>query len=370
MVVARPWAIALLLLLVSTGLATAAHPEERGDIENLRQRIEALEDEKAHEEEAFAIRSLSQMLRFSGLLELEASYTKVEGGDESSDLTLATAQLGVEALVSDNIAGHLILLHEEGADESIEVDEAVISLSCPVPLGSGRLSLNGGKLYVPFGKFNSYLVSDPLTLELGETNNTALVLGWAVSDLLDLQLGTFSGETDTTGDEDRIDTLVASLEVTPMEGLAFGASFISDLAESDIGLVHEDPVLGNVYDSSVPGASAFLSWAIGPFALEGEFLTATKDFDAAVVAQGEELTGPRPQAWNLELAWMPKERWQLAVRVEEAKDFQDDLTRYGAAASYGLFEGTVVALEYLMADPEADDADAEHSVTAQLALEF
>jgi hypothetical protein len=358
---------AALLMVGLLALATPAfgvHPEERSDLENLRKRIEALEKEKA--EEPLLIETLSKKLRFSGLLELEAAYARVEGGDEASDLALVTAQIGVEALINDYIGGHIILLHEEGEDQSVVVDEAVITLGCSSSFCPGDFSLVGGKMYLPFGKFNSHFISDPLTLDLGETNNTALYVGWTVAQRIDLKVGVFSGETDTFGDNDTIDSWVASLEGTPIEDLTLGASYISDLAESDIGLVTD----ADLYRSSVPGAAVYLSAAFGSFTLEGEYVTATRSFDAPVVAAGEDLTGKQPSAWNVELALAPNDRWEVAVKAEGADDFLDDLHRYGGVVSYGLFQNTVVGPEYLLGDQREGDEERSHTVTAQLAFVF
>ncbi len=219
-------------------------------------------------------------------------------------------------------------------------------------------------MYLPFGKFNSFLVTDPLTLDLGETNQSAGVATLA-GGFWTFQAGAFSGETDTRGDNDTIDGWVAALEIQPLEQLGFGVSFISDLAESDIGLVEDE----DLYEESVPGAAAFLSWQFAQFGLEAEYVTALDNFDPALVGLTD-LTGRRPSAWNLELAWMPNDRWQVAGRYEQADDFQDDVTRFGAAVSYGLFEHAVLALEYLHGDAKGPDADPEHTVTAQLAFEF
>ena len=82
------------------------------------------------------------------------------------------------------------------------------------------------------------------------------------------------------------------------------------------------------------------------------------------------MTGKRPEAWNIELAWMPTEKVQLAARYEEANNFQDDVKRYGATASYGLHEHAVVALEYLRSVADVAMDDTVDVVTAQLALEF
>jgi len=206
------------------------------------------------------------------------------------------------------------------------------------------------------------MVSDPLTLDLGETNDTAAVIALE-GERWSLSLGAFNGGTDARGDDDQIDSLVAALEFEPSEELSFGLSYLSDLAESDIGLVADS----TLYGSSTPAAAAFISATLGPFGFEVEALGALEDFDQPLIGLSD-LTGDRPLAWNLEAVWMATDRTQFAARIEGANDFQGDLMRYGVTGSCGIFENTVVALEYLYADPETDPAS--HTLTGQLAFEF
>jgi hypothetical protein len=347
----------------------AAHPGEgKSEIENLKRRIEALEAEKsateAEEPTPWSLGSLADKIELHGLIEVESFYNKPEGGDESSDLTLATVELGLDIQATDYLGGHILLLWEEGETEPVDLDEAVIRLTYPRPLWGMTAGFTGGKMYLPFGKFNSYMITDPLTLDLGETNQSAGLLTLE-GDKWTLQAGAFSGETDTFGDNDTIDGWVATLEVQPSQQFGFGTSLISDLAESDIQLVEND----DLYHESVMGASAWISYQIGQFGMEAEYVTALDKFDAALVGLSD-LTGKRPSAWNLELAWMPDDRWQIAGRYEQADDFQDDATRYGTTISYGLFEHAVLAVEYLHGDAKGPDADPDHTVTVQMAFEF
>ena len=117
------------------------------------------------------------------------------------------------------------------------------------------------------------------------------------------------------------------------------------------------------------GFSGYLSAQVAQVALEFEYLAATDDFDVALLPFSD-LSGQRPEAWNLELAWMPNDNIQIAARYEEAEDFQQDMQRYGATVSYGLFDHAVVALEYLNSAADAVADDSTDTVTAQLALEF
>lgn len=359
--------VAVLMSLPMTALA--AHPDDgKAEIENLKRRIEALEAEKAASKETepspYSLGSLADKIEVHGLIEVEAAYNKPEGGDESSDLALATVELGLDIQATDYLGGHILLLWEEGETEPVDLDEAIIRLTYPRPLFGLTAGFTGGKMYVPFGKFNSFMVTDPLTLDLGETNQSAGMFTLEGAKWL-LQAGAFSGETDTTGDNDTIDGFVAALEIQPTEQLGFGVSLISDIAESDIALVDDE----DLYEESVMGAAAYISWQIGQFGLEAEYVTALDTFDTALIGLTD-LSGDRPEAWNLELAWMPNDRWQVAGRFEQAKDFQDDATRYGGTVSYGLFEHAVLALEYLHSDAKGPDADPDHTVTAQLAFEF
>ncbi len=365
-------AVLLMGLLVLATPALAIHPEEKSEIENLKKRIEMLETRQTvtastEQESDVDFGQISKYVTLHGLLGTEAYYAKPEGGEEESDLNLATAELSIEVTLNDYVGGHLTLLYEEeeGEEDDIDVDEAVISLGSPGQLFGQTPSLHVGRMYVPFGMFNSYMISDPLTLELGETQDTTALFALE-GDVWVLKVGVLNGETDVNGDNNHIDNWVASLAFTPVENLAFGVSYINDLAESDNELVQDE----TLYSSNVAGTSAFLSVQCGQFGFEAEYLTALEVFDTALVGIGEDLTGRRPSAWNLELAWMPTEKLQLATRYEEANDFQDDVKRYGATVSYGLYEHVVVALEYLRAEADLDADDTVDIVTAQLAFEF
>lgn len=358
--------LAIITLAMSAAPTLASHPVSKAEIDNLKQRIEALATDRTGEpaeEPAFSLSSAGRHVSFSGLLELEANYTDTEGGDAGSDLSLSTFELSTEVVITDQIGGHVILLYEEDpTDESLQVDEAVISLRSPQTLLGQSPAFHGGKLYLPFGKFNSSMVSSPLTLELGEANDTAALFALE-GERWNFSLGIFNGGTDADSDADRIDSLVAALELTPHENLSFGFSYISDLAESANQLVPD----ASLYSDSVAGGSTFLSASLGAFGFEAEILGALEDFDPALIGLSD-LSGKKPLAWSLETSWQASDALQLTLRYEKARDFQDDLARYGASASYGLLNNTVLALEYLHAAPDtASDSD---TLTAQLAFEF
>lgn len=336
----------------------AAHIDTQAGIENIQERRETVTTEEVS---PFTLKLGDSSFSLSGLIEAEASFTHIEGSSEEDDLRLSTVQIGLEAEFTPWLGGHVIGLWEDEDTEPMVVDEAVLSLTSPWQVGGQIPALHLGRQYLPFGKFESRMISDPLTLELGETHTTAAVLAlngehWNAS------LGTFTGSVDN-GD-DGLDSWVAALETTPCDGLSVGASWLSDLAESDAALVQKEAL----YNDDVAGWSVFVALRHGDFGLTAEYLAAVDRFKPEQVEGGEDLTGRRPQAWNLELTWQVLEQLQLTGRYEEANDYRADLRRYGASSSYGLCDYALLAVEYLHADARGEETS--HTLMAQLAVEF
>ena len=351
----------LLILMSLAAPALAESPE----VENQRQREEKLEAAEKGPE-GFTLVAGNKTLTISGLLEVEAAYIDTSGSPAESDLNVATAQLNFDAAVYDRVKGRIALLHEEGEDPTVDIDEASVSYSQPEILG-GSLKDTVGKIYLPFGAFNSAMVSDPLTLELGETNRTTLLAGWE-NDMVTVQVGGFDGDYDTT-DHKEIDSGVIGVTVSPTDTIKFGISYISDLAETNAEL------LGNAssdYETSVDAASAFVTLDFSPLSVSLEYLGALDEFSEEMLADPDraaELTGRKPSAWFAEMGFAPHEDWLFSFRFEQASDYQDDVVRYGAAVSYALYDYTTLSLEYLYSDPDLAEKTTSQ-VTAQLALEF
>lgn len=116
----------------------------------------------------------SDKVQMSGLLEVDATAGKDFDKKNVSDVTLSTAQLGFDAEVQKWATGHLLFLYEEDGTDGVDVDEATITLG-----GTEEIPtfLTVGKMYVPFGVYDSSNLSDPMTLELGETNQSAIQVG-------------------------------------------------------------------------------------------------------------------------------------------------------------------------------------------------
>ncbi|MGD8387073.1 MAG: LbtU family siderophore porin [Desulfobacteraceae bacterium] len=345
-----------------------------GTDQGLGERVSRIEEKMEEEETLHALGEWADRIHLSGAVEVEAAYEDMDFADpnvedtDASDISLATVELGVDADIAEHVQGHVLFLWEDGAG-GVDVDEGFITIDGKdvVPL-----YLNAGKLYVPFGSFESHFVSDPLTLEIGETNEHAVQVGFA-NDWMDLSAAVYNGDVNEINDQDdHIDGFVGSAVLTLPEGLVpdlglrAGVSYISNIAESD-GLEGETP---GVLRDDVGGLGAFLSASyMERVFFEAEYIAALDSFEAG------ELTfdnGRRaePRAWNLELAFAPMEKLELGVRYEGSDDMNDFLpeTQFGGVVSYEVFKYTTLSLEYLHGTFENDDE--RDLITTQFAIEF
>ena len=345
------------------------------EVQGLPERVRRIE-EKIEQAQEGILAKWADKITLSGVIEGEAFYEDydyddpAEDDEDSSDITLATVELGVDVDIIKHVKGRVLFLWEEDDTEPVDVDEGFITLDGEdvVPL-----YLSVGKLYVPFGNFESHFISDPLTLELGETRESALTVGY-VNDWMEVSVGAFNGDIDETGEDNHIESYVAAVSFSvPQElssnfDIAGGVSYISNIGDSDSLQDEIDSDVG--IRDYVDGFSAFLSISfMEKFFLECEYLGALDEFKANELSfdSGKEF---RPETWNFELAYAATDRIEVAVKYEGGEDLGDFLPedQYGAAVTYGLFEDTSLSLEYLHGEFENDDE--RDLVTTQLAVEF
>jgi hypothetical protein len=287
----------------------------------------------------------------SGLVEAELGIT-----DGDTDVTAATVELGVDAKLADNVDAHVKLLFEED-DTALEVDEATISYG----FGEG-MSLTAGRQYVPFGNFETNLVSDPLTLDLAETRESALKLGFESGGLYG-SVYTFNGDSDAAG-ATKVQQFGAQLGFGQEEGdnrYNFGVSYTSALGDSD---TIQDAVTPTV--DSPAGIGIHGVWRRGPLSLIGEYVAASEAF--------VDLSGAKPTAMNLEVGYDVKLGGRDATvaagyqNTTGASGLSLSETRTVAAISFGIAENTGLAFEVAQAKDYA--GATTNTVTMQLAAEF
>ena len=80
--------------------------------------------------------------------------------------------------------------------------------------------------------------------------------------------------------------------------------------------------------------------------------------------------GYEPKAYNVELAWAPRDELELGLKYEGGDNLGDFLPekQFGAVVSYSVFENISIGFEYLHG--EFDNNDKRDLLTTQLAIEF
>lgn len=307
---------------------------------------------------SLATEEIWSRLQFGLLLEAEAFYGESAGQSES-DLTLATAEFAMDAEISEAIHTHVGLLWEEDDTEENNLDEAYIILGANE---GNAYHLTVGKMYLPFGNLSSAFISDPLTLELAEINETAALAGYH-NEWLELFAGIFNGDAD---EDSSLENLLASVKVMPFENLEFGAYWISDILETD-GLEGFAAALPSYQKEG--GAGLFLNARCGEVTVNAEYVTALGGIDTGTGAV-------KPSAYNIEASLPLTARWTVGAKLEGSDDFYGDLgadkfadRQYGVVAAYNVNEYVTLAGEYLHAEGLDDDESGELA-TAQLAVAF
>ena len=349
--------------------------EETGGVRSLEERIKALEEAAGRPVDG---NRWLDRLQISGLIEVEAYYQRVDYQDaaeedtEESDVDLATVELAVDARIIDHVDGHVLFKYE---DDDVFLDEGYILLSGTEAFPAYLIA---GRQYIPFGNYDSFFVTDPNTLILGETNEGAAVAGYRFGgEMLDLSGGIFKGEIGEAGGDDTIDSFVLAVTFQPADFLTTGVSYTSNLASADA--VFEDAIdsIGvTELRDDVGGWSAFVTVAfLDRFTLIGEYVGAVDDFEAGEIYDTADTEKRKPTAWNVELGVGILEDLELAVRYGGSDDGADFLpeTQFGAVLNWEFYEHTNLAVEYLhdKFEDTALDVDQEaDTFTAQLAVAF
>ena len=343
--------------------------EQKTLLEGTPERVKEIADELAQERGAAPAEAWYRNIDVAGLVEIEASHASDFADEDASDIALATFELGVASRVTDWVEVGAALLFEED-DTPLEIDVAFATIGNPE---RSPWFFTGGQIYVPFGIYESHMVSDPLTLELGETRETALQAGF-LQDAFSGSVYVFNGEIDEDGD-DEVASWGAELgfgQALAGGEVAAGIGYVSNLGDSDS------------FQEITPGDGDHVgAWTLhalgsfGPVTLVAEYLAAADDFEAPGVAG---LDGAEPSAWNLEAGYgfdlgaLPASVAVGYQGTDEAVALELPERRILAALSLGLYENTALTFEWAH-DEDYDLGDGGtgedgNTLTAQLAVEF
>lgn len=350
-------------------LAEQSRKVEKAELHAVPDRLRKLEEAK---ESDIAFDGLG--VQFHGVVEVEATGGEDHTGTDGSDITLATVELGFDFSAFDDwVTGTFTALHEDDDTESWEVDVATFTIGntekYPVYLTAGRM-------YVPFGNFETNLVSDTLALEIGETREAAVLVGFEKNNFYGSAY-VFNGDVDEAGD-DEIENYgfnIGYAMATEDSSFDIGLDWTNSLSDADL---FEDYVAPPIKDY-IDGYSVHGVYRTGPWSFMGEYLSANDEFQPGELAwKGR---GAEPEAWNLEVGYdfvaFGDRESNVAVAfqgTDEAVSLELPEDRFLVGLSTTLYENTSLALEYSHAEDYSvsdggtgEDGDA---LTLQVAVEF
>ena len=294
-------------------------------------------------------------LDISGLTEVEFYTLNSDTHGDSSDFLVPTLEFGIEAGLSEQVNVAVTLLAEDiGSDEqtSLEIDEAVIHLA----MARGTLTL--GHTGMPFGRYETNALSDPLTLLLGETAESAIIYRTQSDSGLSLAAFLFNGDVDDG--EDAINDLGFSIGIT-QQNWSVGADYISNLGDSD--------TLGDLdnpgENDDVAGFALHGTFTRGSLSLIIEQVRAMDSFSIGDAA------GLQPSASQLEIAIDLGDDRLVALSLsssEEAHNLLQYETQTALAYKSPVFQHLSMGLQVFKAEDYAGSQDNGFNMRLGLAF--
>ncbi|MBF0193822.1 MAG: LbtU family siderophore porin [Magnetococcales bacterium] len=328
-------------------------------------------------------RFLPEGVTIGGAVEIEASHGKEYDGTEANDLTLATVELSFEAQLNDWMSTNFALLYED--PDPINVDTATVTI------GNSEKSpfyVTTGLMAAPFGSYETQLLSDPLTLAMGESGGEVLVLVGAENLGFAASVYAFNGDTSEAGQNNTIDHGGVSVSYNvEKDGVNFslGAGYINSIADSD-GITDALAAPDSLIDT-IGGYTLNTMLEMNGFTFIGEYVSATGAF------RNSELTfngkGAKPSAWLLEVGYtfeVAEREATIAANVQgtsQALALGLPKTRIAVGGTLAMFENASLGLEwahnqdYSTVETGADNSagsaatdKSSDSATMKLAVEF
>lgn len=315
--------------------------------------------------------------QIGGLIELEAFNKEDFNQSETSDISLATVEVALDVHLTDWSHGRLVFLYEEGDDEHLLVDEGTVTLG---NMELFPVAITVGKKYLPFGSYLTSMISDPLSLTLGEISDSAIQTDFQISSLYGSAY-IFNGDINVSGKDDKIDSYGVTFGFADVIGdLSYDISmdWINNIGDTDsIGeyLINSS---NDEIDEYVEGFSAHMLMAYGSFNFFAEYVSALQSFDSSEISfRGE---GARPRAWGGEIGYntilLNKDTlFSIGYQASrEAISLDMPEKRFLASARFSLLTNTSLALEYTH-DEDYGSEDGGTDETAdttimQIAVEF
>ena len=293
--------------------------------------------------------------------------------DESTDSTdfsssIGTAELETATFINPWVSGFFSLDYQNipvitgsrNPQNTIYLNMGYATIG---NLDQSPIYFSTGKMYMPFGRYNSAMWTTPVTKSLAQILDTSTLIGYSKNGIYAeaFAYNTYQSTRNSLSQEGG-----ANLGFKRSEGkipFEFGVSYVSNIADSqgmrDTGYGSDDnsssefegfEVNGVELVHDVPGADIYGSIGVGKFTLIGEYVSATEAFDANDLSFNNE--GAKPSALQAEIdyamnihgkpsliGFLYGETWEsLALNLPKKS--------YNVVASTSIWRDTIQALQY------------------------
>ncbi|MEE3002998.1 MAG: LbtU family siderophore porin [Pseudomonadota bacterium] len=386
------------------GIRSAHHGQDLVvNFSSLNEDLRLLEQRKKYQAQRGLPELSRPLIELSGVLRGDILYSEDFNGSSTTDLDLEQAELDVFIEASRWVSGFMSISYDNGyapySWQAMSVGSPYNSTSWSnLYLKRGFITVGDltqspiygsiGQMYMPFGKYSSWLVSSSLTKKLGRTSGRGIDLGYAGDDFVATGFVMHSDSkevnetTPNTGNTNNINAWGANVEKKLALGkdnkLTLGAGYTSNIADSE-GVVSllEYATLSTggtlTYDvqSYVPAYDIYAKLELGSnWIINAEYINATKDIISSLSPalnlgqpkayhlELDHLTflGPLPLAMGLgyghtdDFVYFPRDSYQLALSTYIWKDTVQSLEfrhlkKYdGTSNQVGFSENYVTAL--------------------------
>ncbi|MCD6045401.1 MAG: hypothetical protein K0R48_564 [Gammaproteobacteria bacterium] len=321
------------------------------------------------------------LLELSGNIEALGQNISGNNSLSHSDLNLSNAELDMQARISTWVSGFMSFVYSTGqsgggsrvSNSNVYLDNGFINI--------GNFDRSGfygtvGQLYVPFGSFSTYEISNPFNKTLFRTKGRPVVLGYSSTEPtgLDASIYGYRGDARTGTEEANLpDNQTTNSSVLNEFGadtvyhfvvgganIGLGASVINNVSDSggmqSTGL-SSDEFAGfgessqeEVLRHNVPGVDLRFDVNNYPIELIGEYTTATQAFNVQDLSYNGH--GAQPSATHFEGDYKFK-LYSRPTTVTLAYDQSSEALALGVpqrgytlAASTSIFRNTLLSLEF------------------------
>lgn len=305
------------------------------------------------------------IIALSGCAEGQVNWKRDYTSTDRADINLSWAELDVIGEASPWATAGLMIVYEDSKDlvnkatrvsnSRFKLDRGFLTIG---QLNKFPLYLTMGQVFVPFGNYGSYMISDPSTKVLGRTKDRLIILGgyWKG---LSAQISGFPGETKVIdgstifshtsfnlGYEYSQDKFKINVNGSIMGNLAESDGMQSNVfAKRDTKYLNSETIRDNVY-----AISGRIKASYHPFTVMAEYVGALKRFNSNDLSFNGK--GASPKAVNIEGAVEFKIKGKPNTfalgygRTWEALALETPKHNFFASYSVSLIKNTILGFEY------------------------